>query len=68
MSSKSPMEKLVTYFAVGFAQSEIEKILDEVTFENVQKHFTEEDEIDEPTLSLTIHRVRKMIRSHINDE
>ncbi len=65
---KSPMEKLVTYFAVGFAEAEIEKILNEVTFANVQKHFIEEDEIDEHTLSLTIHRVRKIIRSHINDD
>ncbi len=65
---KSPMEKLVTYFAVGFAEEEIEKILQEVTNENVRKHFTEDDEIDEHTLSLVIHRVRKMIRSHIRDD
>lgn len=65
---KSPMEKLVAHFAVGFAQEEIEKILQEVTNENVRKHFTEEDEIDEHTLALTIARVRKMIRSHISDD
>lgn len=65
---KSPMEKLVTYLAVGFAEDEIMKILGEVTFENIERHFTEEDEIDEHTLSLTIHRVRKIIRSHIHDD
>jgi hypothetical protein len=65
---KSPMEKLVTYFAVGFAEEEIKKILDEITFANVEKHFTEEDEIDEHTLMLVIHRVRKIVRSHINDD
>lgn len=65
---KSPMEKLVTHFAVGFAASEIEKILDEVTLENVSKHFIEDDEIDVYTLGLVIHRVRKIIRSRINDD
>jgi hypothetical protein len=62
------MEKLVTHFAVGFAESEIEKILDEMTFDNLQKYFTEEDEIDEHTMVLLIVRIRKIIRSHINDD
>jgi hypothetical protein len=62
------MEKLVTHFAVGFAESEIEKILDEMTFDNLQKYFTEEDEIDEHTMVLLIVRIRKIIRSHISDD